>query len=393
MTTTDAAARRSMTDAAVEAALGTVARNIPTFATKFPADTTCAGVYPYRPASGDLPEGSNYGWTTSFWPGQLWLATELTGESSFHDAARTHVASFATRVRDRVDLDTHDLGFLYTLACVTAWRRDGDVVARDAALAAADALILRFLEPAGIIQAWGDLGDPRQSGRTIIDSLMNMPLLRWATVESGDTRYAEAARRHTVQLRDHIVRPDGSTFHTYFWDSVSGAPLRGATEQGESDVSCWARGQAWGIFGFALAYRETGDASLLDASLRCADYYLDHLPPDGVPFWDLSLVGVERDGSAAAIAACGLDELARVLPAENGDRESYADEARRAVDALIAGYTPAPGSGSNALLLHGVYDKPKGIGVDEANLWGDYYYLEALTRRTVPDWVSYWWVG
>jgi len=391
MTTTDAAAHRTSTDAAVEAALATVARNIPTFATKYPADTTRDDVYPFRPATADLPEGANYGWTTSFWPGQLWLATELTGEALYHDAARAHVANFATRVRDGVDLDTHDLGFLYTLACVTAWRLDGDVAARDAALAAADALMTRFLEPAGIIQAWGDLSDPRQRGRTIIDSLMNMPLLRWATLETGDARYTGAAQRHTVQLRDHIVRPDGSTFHTYYWDAVTGAPVRGATEQGESDVSCWARGQAWGIFGFALAYRETGDRSFLDASLRCADYYLDHLPQDGVPFWDLSLADVERDSSAAAIAACGLDELVRVLP-EGPDRERYTHEAQRAVDAMVADYTPRHASGSNALLLHGVYDNPKGIGVDEASLWGDYYFLEALTRRTLPRWISYWWV-
>jgi unsaturated chondroitin disaccharide hydrolase len=392
MTTTDAAASRESTDAAVEAALRTVARNVPTFATKYPADTTRGGVYPFRPETATLPEGSNYGWTTSFWPGQLWLAAELTGEESYHDAALAHVTSFTTRVRDRIDLETHDLGFLYTLACVTAWRLDGDVAARDGALAAADALMLRFLEPAGIIQAWGDLGDPRQRGRTIIDSLMNMPLLRWATLETGDERYAEAAQRHTVQLRDTIVRPDGSTFHTFYWDTVTGAPVRGGTEQGESDVSCWARGQAWGIFGFALAYRETGDASFLDAALRCADYYLDHLPSDGVPFWDLSLVGVERDSSAAAIAACGLDELVRVLPDVGPGRERYANQTRLAVDTLVAGYTPGAGSDSNALLLHGVYDKPKEVGVDEASLWGDYYFLEALTRRTVPDWVSYWWV-
>jgi unsaturated chondroitin disaccharide hydrolase len=392
MTTTDAAASQASTDAAVEAALTTVARNIPVFAKKYPADTTRDDVYPYRPATATLPEGSNYGWTTSFWPGQLWLAAELTGEPRYHDAARAHVASFANRVSDGVDLDTHDLGFLYTLACVTAWRIDGDVVARAAALAAADALMLRFLEPAGIIQAWGDLGDPHQRGRTIIDSLMNMPLLRWATLESGDDRYAEAAQRHTEQLRDHIVRPGGSTFHTYYWDTVTGNPLRGATEQGESDVSCWARGQAWGIFGFALAYRETGDPSFLDAARRCADYYLDHLPPDGVPFWDLSLVDVERDSSAAAIASCGLDELVRVLPVGSPGRDRYAHEAGRAVDALVAGYAPGPGSRSNALLLHGVYDNPKGIGVDEASLWGDYYFLEALTRRRLPDWTSYWWV-
>lgn len=392
MTTTEAAASQASTDAAVETALTTVARNIPIFATKYPADTTRGDVYPYRPATATLPEGSNYGWTTSFWPGQLWLAAELTGEQSYHDAARAHVASFATRVRDRIDLDTHDLGFLYTLACVTAWRLDRDVVARAAALAAADALMLRFLEPAGIIQAWGDLGDPHQRGRTIIDSLMNMPLLYWASEVTGDPRFAQAAQRHTAQLRDHIVRPGGSTFHTYYWDTVTGKPLRGATEQGESDVSCWARGQAWGIYGFALNFRYTSDESFLRAAERCADYFLDHLPADHVAFWDLVFTdgsGAERDSSAAAIAVCGLDELASWLP-DGPRRQRYRAAAQAILASLAASYSTADNPESNALLLHGVYDIPKSVGVDEGNLWGDYFYLEALTRAIKPDWKLYW---
>ena len=159
---------------------------------------------------------------------------------------------FVRRVRDEVELDTHDLGFLYTLSCVAAWRLLGDEDARAAALLAADHLMRRFLEPAGIIQAWGDLSDPAQRGRTIIDSLMNMPLLTWAAEQTGDARYSDAVRRHTAQLREHIIRDDDSTFHTFYWDAETGEPLRGATEQGAYDDSCWSRGQAWGIYGFAL---------------------------------------------------------------------------------------------------------------------------------------------
>lgn len=392
MTTTDATA--SATRAAAEAALRTVDANTATFGTRYPADTTAGGRYPLRPARDGLPEGANYGWTTSFWPGQLWLAHDLTGSARYEEAASAHVASYAARVHDGIDLDTHDLGFLYTLSCVTAWRRTASRTARDAALAAADALMLRFLEPAGIIQAWGDLADPRQRGRTIIDSLMNMPLLRWASAETGDPRYADAADRHTAQLRDHILREDDTTFHTFYWDPVTGAPLRGGTEQGLADGSCWARGQAWGIFGFALAARETGDATFLDAARRCADYFLAHLPEDRVAYWDLVLTSgtdAERDSSSAAIAACGLDELARLLPGSAG--AAYRSAGLEMLDSLAARYTPDGGvGGGDPLLLHGVYDLPKGVGVDEGNLWGDYYYLEALTRRLVPDWSSPWWV-
>ncbi|MFC7480078.1 hypothetical protein ACFQX7_08610 [Luedemannella flava] len=176
--------------AAVAVALRTVDANLRAFGDRYPADTTAGDVYPPRPPAAGQPEGANTGWTTSFWPGMLWLAHDLSGERRFEVAARSHVDSFATRVAGGVDLDTHDLGFLYTLACVTPARRTDDARARDAALAAADHLMTRFLEPAGIIQAWGDLSDVRQRGRTIIDSLMNTPLLFWAGQRTGDGRYA-----------------------------------------------------------------------------------------------------------------------------------------------------------------------------------------------------------
>jgi len=389
MTTIDV---RTNQGAAVAAALRTVEANIEAFGGLYPADTTARNRYPLRPATGGQPEGANVGWTTSFWPGMLWLAHDLTGEQTFQRAALSHVDSFADRVARGVELETHDLGFLYTLSCVTAWRRTGDERARAAALAAADHLMSRFLEPAGIIQAWGDLNDPRQRGRTIIDSLMNTPLLFWAGTESGDPRYARAAVRHTTRLRDHILRPDNTTFHTFYWDPVTGEPLRGETEQGHADDSCWARGQAWGIYGFTLNHRYTGDPSFLEAAMRCARYFLAHLPADHVPYWDMAFgdddgegSGQERDSSAAAIAACGLAELASFCP-----DAGYQDAAARILGSLMDTYSTARHAESNALILHGVYDKPKNVGVDEGNLWGDYFYLEALTRATRPGWISPW---
>jgi unsaturated chondroitin disaccharide hydrolase len=369
---------------AVAAALRTIDANIARFADGYPADTTQDDRYPMRPG--------NVGWTTSFWPGMLWLAHELTGGDHYRDAARSHVRSFAERIDQRIDLGTHDLGFLYTLSCVLPWERGGDERARDTALAAADHLLLRFLEPAGIIQAWGDLDDPRQRGRTIIDSLMNTPLLFWATRVSGESRYADAARRHVDQLREHILRPDDTTFHTFYWDPRTGAPLRGETEQGSADDSCWARGQAWGIYGFALNFRYTGEPSLLRAAQRCADYFLAHLPADHVAYWDLVFgdgSGEERDSSAAAIAANGLLELAQGL-GPGPAAEQYRAAAGRILRSLVDNYSTAGDPRYDALLRHGVYDKPKAVGVDEGNLWGDYFYLEALTRATRPGWAAPW---
>ncbi|GAA3452079.1 glycoside hydrolase family 88 protein [Dactylosporangium matsuzakiense] len=377
---------RSVRDA-VTAALRTIDTNLAEFGSLYPGDTTVERRYRLRPS--ELGAGANVGWTTSFWPGMIWLAHELTGDARYERQAAAHVAGFAERIHGRVDVETHDLGFLYTLSCVVPWSRTGDEVARGAALAAADHLLTRVLEPAGIIQAWGDLQDPAQRGRTIIDSLMNTPLLFWATRVTGDERYAGAARRHVLQLRDHIMRPDDTTFHTFYWDPATGAPLRGETEQGNADDSCWARGQAWGIYGFTLNHRHTGDPTLLAAARRCADRFLSHLPADEVAYWDLIFgdgSGEERDSSAAAIAVGGLHELAAAL-----GEPSYADAADRILASLIAGY--AAGDDSNALLLHGVYDKPKGVGVDEGNLWGDYFYLEALTRAARPGWTAPWLPG
>lgn len=373
------------------AALRTIDSNIAAFGDLYPDDTTVGGVYRPRARAGH-PDGANLGWTTSFWPGVLWLAHDLTGEERYGAAAAAHVASFVERVHGGVDLETHDLGFLYTLSCVVPWRRTGDAEAREAALAAADHLMTRFLEPAGIIQAWGDLSNPAQAGRTIIDSLMNMPLLYWASEETGSPGYADAARRHTAQLRDHIIRPDNTTFHTFYWDVESGAPLRGATQQGHSDDSCWARGQAWGIYGFTLSHRYTGDESFLHAAERCAAYFLDHLPDDDVAYWDLVFTDGSdqpRDSSAAAIAACGLDELAGLV-ADPAAADRYRTAARGIVDSLVLRYATAPDGRPQALLRHSVYDMPKNVGVDEGCLWGDYFYLEALTRTIEPGWVPYW---
>lgn len=379
-------------DQAIQCALDTINNNLLTFGSTFPDDTTVDNFYLPRPARGKFEMGSNYEWTTSFWTGMLWLAFELTGSEKYRLAAESHVQSFAKRIEQKLDVDTHDLGFLYTLSCIASWRLTGNKQAKEAAQLAAEYLLTRYHEAAGIIQAWGSLNDPAQRGRAIVDSLLNMPLLYWASKVMNDSRFAEAAYRHAEQLRDHMIRSDYTTYHTFYWDPESGRPLYGRTAQGYADDSCWARGQAWSIYGFLLNYRYTGDVTFLETARKTADYFLANLPEDHVAYWDLIFKegsSQERDSSAAAIAVCGLQEMVRWLP-DSPERQHYQEMANKILASLVQNYVVCDHSKSNALLLHGVYDKNTKRGVDEGTLWGDYFYLEALMRSRHPDWQIYW---
>jgi len=359
-----------------------------TFGSYFPDDTSQRQHYRLR-QHGQHALGANVGWTTAFWTGMLWLGYELTGLERFREAAGKQAADFARRLAHQVDLDHHDLGFLYLLSNVAADRIVALPGARATALQAADRLMARFLPGAGVFQAWGRLDNKEERGRVIIDCVMNLPLLHWAGAVSGQSRYREAARSHLQKARDFLIRPDGSTCHTFFFDADSGAPLREVTHQGLSDTSCWSRGQAWALYGFTLNHRHAPDLGLLDAAIRIADYFLARLPADQVALWDLELPhdsGEPRDSSASAIAACGLFDLASQLPC--GPLQArYAAAGERLVAALsehCAGAWPD----ASGLLTHGTYHRLAGLGVEECTLWGDYYYLEALARLH-HGWTSY----
>ena len=368
-------------DALIDRAVERLDRAMPDFIATWPAPSSVEGKYP---AIGNIE------WTNGFWAGMLWLAWQLRGQARHKEAAQAQIASFADRIAHRIAVDHHDLGFLYSLSCTAAWRIDADQLARQAALDAAALLLGRYDPVAKVIQAWGDMSDPDQRGWMIIDCNLNLPLLWWAASETGDRRYSEAANAHVAQAARYLVRPDNSTFHTFYMDTATGAPRFGSTHQGFSDESCWARGQAWGIYGFALAFRHTGDAAFLGLAGRLADYMLDRLPADGICCWDLIFTGDddERDSSAAAIAACGLLELAGALPVTDPARAHYAAAAVRMLTALDSGYL-TPREGSNGILAHGVYHWPNRVGVNECCIWGDYFYLEALMRLR-NAWRPYW---
>ncbi|MBV6319475.1 glycoside hydrolase family 88 protein [Duganella violaceipulchra] len=371
-----------LVEQALASALAAIDRNLAHFGEQFPAPSSVGGVYP---AIG------NDEWTNGFWTGMLWLAYEASGAPRYREAAERHVLGFHRRQAERHNVAHHDLGFLYSLSCVPAYQLTGSTVAAEAALGAARLLLERYQPRAGIIQAWGDLHDPEQAGRMIIDCNLNLPLLYWASNYSGEPAFRDAANRHIEAAARHIVRADGSTFHTFFFDPATGAPRHGKTHQGHADDSCWARGQAWGICGFPLVYRHNGDTRLLELSKVLANYYLNRLPDDGICYWDLVFTSgaEERDSSAAAIAACGLLELSSNLPLLDPLRNDYQDAALRMVRQLSTHYRGDDHTPGGGLLRHAVYHKPQRMGVDESCIWGDYFYLEALLRLS-RNWASYW---
>ncbi|MFA6891141.1 MAG: glycoside hydrolase family 88 protein [Sphaerochaetaceae bacterium] len=340
------------------------------------------------------PQCENDQWTTGFWPGELWLSWELTHDDAFRICGERFVDSFDTRIRERIAVDNHDMGFLYTPSCVAPYLLTGNEKAKEAAILAARQLASRFQKVGRFIQAWGPMGQ-RENYRYIIDCLLNLPLLYWATDTTGEGMFREIAIAHTQTCIAHSFRPDHSTYHTFFMDPITGKGVRGETCQGYRADSSWARGQAWAVYGLALSYKYSRDPSLLVLFDGVADYFLSRLPQDMIPYWDLIFQnGNEpRDSSAASIVACGLLEMAS-LRAER--QESYTLEAKRLVGSLVRSYRVRKGDDANGLVYHGTYSKKSPYnscteeGVDECVSWGDYFYLEALMRLGNPSWREYW---
>ena len=345
------------------------------------------------------PKCKNDQWTCGFWPGEIWLSYLFTKDEVFKKSGLVHVASMKHRIENKISVDHHDMGFLYSPSCVAPYKILGDEDAKNAAIKAADQLIARFQEKGQFIQAWGELG-AKDNYRYIVDCLLNTPLLYWASRETGDPKYADIARRHTHTCMKNSIRADGSTFHTFFMDSETGAPLYGRTCQGYADDSVWARGQSWGIYGSALAYRYDKCPEYLEAFKRTVDFFISKLPSDNIPYWDMIFTDENavhdgetepRDSSAAAIAACGLLDMEQQL----GDK-TYGHLARVMLKSLVENYAVKDMSQSNGLLLHGTYSKKSPYntctpeGVDECTSWGDYFYMEALTRIVNPDWDLFW---
>ena len=373
---------REEVTAAMDRVADQVRCNMEYFGTRFPSSATRNQTY------GVI---DNIEWTEGFWTGLLWLCYEYTGDDAFKNLALKNVDSFLNRVEKRIELDHHDLGFLYSLSCVAGYKLTGSAEGRKAGLLAADKLMERFQEKGGFIQAWGELG-ARDNYRLIIDCLLNIPLLHWAFLETGKPVYRNAAMRHYEAACNNVIRDDASAYHTFYFDPETGEPLKGVTRQGYSDDSAWARGQAWGIYGIPLNYRYVKDDSAFNLFKGMTNYFLNRLPEDEVCYWDLIFTdgsNQSRDSSAAAIGVCGIHEMLKYLPEVESDKNTYRHAMHCILRSLMERYTAPEIKPGNLVLLHGVYSWHSGKGVDEGNIWGDYYYMEAL-MRFYKDWNLYW---
>ncbi len=371
---------------ALEFSTKQIIKNLPEFTYSFQNAYSEKGIY--------QPIENNY-WTTGFWTGEIWLAYEYSGDESLRKAAEIQIESFLNRIDKKIEVDHHDMGFLYSPSCVAGYKLTGNMKGREAAIKAADQLITRYHPIGEFIQAWGPMDAP-ENYRLIIDCLLNLPLLYWASEETGNHKYKDIAEKHIHTTIKNVIREDYSTWHTFFFDMKTGAPDHGATCQGYRDGSAWARGQAWGIYGCALAYKYTKREEYITIFKHVTQYYLDHLPKDMIPFWDLEFTDGDdqpRDSSSASIAACGILEMIKYM--DEKDVLIYKKYAMQMMKSLYDNYAVKDFKSSNGLVLHSTYSNHSPYntcnhyGVDECNSWGDYFYMEALTRLQ-KDWELYW---
>ncbi len=331
-----------------------------------------------------VPEENNL-WTSAFFPGMMCLAYDRTRDENFLKYTGCYLDSFENRLNKRIHI-SHDLGFLYTLTGVALYKLTGNGRAREMALKAAEMLAERYNEKGRYIQAWGEFNVGTPYVKIIVDTMLNLPLLFWAGETTGDKRYTEIAAAHAHTCADYLVREDFTSFHTYLMDPITGRAVEGRTHQGFHDDSTWARGQAWIVTGFALAYRYTKEPRFLEVSKKAAEVFIQNLPADNVPYWDFSFndrVPDLRDSSAGAIFACGMLELADQTNGEEAER--FRAAARTVVRGLYDRYFLHDPDRAG-VLTEGIYHRVHG---PTCTIWGDYFFYEALIRLQT-DWKRFW---
>jgi unsaturated chondroitin disaccharide hydrolase len=321
-------------------------------------------------------------WTAGFSVGDAWLRRlNDAGKSRPSAVMRSALADISKRALDET---THDLGFLFYPSFALGQVLGGlSASEAEPALTAANVLAGRFNEAGQFIQAFGARTDARSAGTSTIDTMMNLPLLWWAARQIGDDRLLDVAHRHAQTSAARYFREDGSTFHLIRFDPDSGELLERGTFQGASAGSCWSRGQAWAIAGFAWAFGAVGDERLSDAAVRAWRYFEARIPPDGVVPWDFgedTSPDTVPDASASAAAALGALLLAESHPSQ-GIREDCRSAAVDLLAKLDANAVRRDDK-SQGILLRSCYSKPHNLGVRGATPYGDFYYGLALALAT-----------
>jgi unsaturated chondroitin disaccharide hydrolase len=317
-------------------------------------------------------------WTDGFLGGMMWQSHLRTNDAWWRQKAEHYSKLLEHRQHDR---DVHDLGFIFLSTYLPWYELTGDKNLHKVLIQAGRTLAMRFKEKGQYLRSFVS------DDSLFIDIMMNVPIIFYAAIEAGDRDLARVATAHCRTTRDKIVRADGSTAHEGIFDLKTGQFLREDTHQGLGPNSAWARGLAWSLYGFSKCYALTGNREFLEVAERNAHYWIDHLPADGVPYWDFHADlskpppwGAQKESSAGAIAASGLLDLARQTD-NSSNRQRYEQTALKTLDALVRpDYLASETTGWEGILKHGVYHTKKNLGVDESVMWGEYFFVEALTK-------------
>lgn len=322
-------------------------------------------------------------WTSGFWPGILWLMYGVTGKEQYKNAAWDWDRRIEENFIKASNLH-HDVGFQFLPTAVIKFKLTGDADARRIGLEAANFLAGRFNLAGKFIRAWNNSVRAWQEGNSgwaIIDCMMNLPLLMWASEELDDPRFRHIALAHAETALTNFIREDGSVRHICCFNPDTGEFSHELGGQGFSPGSAWSRGTAWALYGFSTMYRLTGQTRFLDASKRVAHFFMAGVEEDLIPLWDFRVDDrgkAPRDSSAAAIAASGLIDLSKHVPAS--ESSLYLSAAKRTAQSLTQHYATWEQPGHEAILLHGTGNRPHGENIDVSLIYGDYYYVEAVAK-------------
>jgi unsaturated chondroitin disaccharide hydrolase len=320
-----------------------------------------------------------YWWCSGFYPGILWYMYEYTGDDNFRNEA--HKRTMRLEPIKYVTTD-HDLGFMLYCSFGNGLRLTGNKEYSDILKHGAKSLATRFNPVIGSLKSWD--WTQRWKFPVIIDNMMNLELLMWAARETGDENLADLSVVHSYTSMQNHYRDDFSSFHVVDYNPETGAVIQKNTAQGYADETAWARGQSWGLYGYTMMYRETGNHDFLEHAIRVADFLVNHpnLPQDKVPYWDFNAPDIPntfRDASAGSIMASALLELSTYAEGVKG--KQYFDVAEQILATLSSyQYLAKEGENGNFILKHGVGHLPANSEVDVPLTYGDYYFVEALLR-------------